>query len=326
VSAAHQEASPVLAEVVRSGVVESRHRGRAVLLHADGAVAWTAGDVEEPVLARSTTKPFQAVAMVRAGLRADPELLAVAAASHDGTSAALAAVSRLLDLGRLAEDDLGCPTAYPGSATERDAWLARGWAPRRAAMNCSGTHAGLLATCRANGWPTLAYLRDDHPVQQAVARELASAAGEPVPFTGVDGCGAPVSAASLVGLARAARSLALAGPASPGRAVADAMRAHPQLVAGEGRDVTVAMAATPGLLAKDGAEGVFLAASGDGRAVALKIDDGAERARVAAAAALLGWLGAPLGTPVVLLGAGRPVGSVRASALLAAATGAPDPS
>jgi len=175
----------------------------------------------------------------------------------------------------------------------------------------------MLATCVANGWATASYRDLDHPLQVAVQETVEQLAGEQVAATGVDGCGAPLFALSLTGLARAFRAIVLAPAGSAERQVADAMRKHPDYVGGTGRDVTALMQAVPGLLAKDGAEGVYAAAMPDGRTVALKIDDGAQRARAPVMVAALRRLevdspGLTEVAKVPLFGGGRVVGEVRA--------------
>jgi L-asparaginase II len=179
----------------------------------------------------------------------------------------------------------------------------------------------MLSACVAAGWPTHGYLQREHPLQQANESRLAEAAGEPVTAVVVDGCGAPQHALSVTGLARGVLSLVQAPAGSPGRAVADAMRAHPWFVAGTGRDDTDVMAAVPGLVMKGGADGVHVAALPGCGAVALKLDDGGDRGRLPALLAGLGRLGAPLAgaqewlqTPV--LGGGDVVGHVLAGAAL----------
>jgi L-asparaginase II len=182
-------------------------------------------------------------------------------------------------------------------------------------MNCSGKHAAMLRTCQVNGWPTEGYLDPAHPLQRAVLAGVEARAAERVLHVAVDGCGAPQHSLTLTGLARSYARLVTHDGAA--RQVADAMRAHPWYVGGTGRDVTRLMEGVPGLVAKDGAEGVYAAALPDGSAVAVKIADGAARARtpvLVAALRLLGAEGAILDelatTPV--LGGGRPVGEVRA--------------
>lgn len=307
----------VVAEVVRSGFVESRHHGTVVGLAADGTMAFSVGDPAAPVYPRSSNKPAQAVAMLRCGLRLAPRLLAVVCASHSGHAAHLAAVREILAGAGLGPADL---QNTPDWALDQEAALAMvraGQAPAPLTQNCSGKHAGMLATCVCNGWPQTSYCDPQHPLQRSIAAVIAELAGEPIVHVGVDGCGAPAHAISLAGLAQSMRAVATAPAGTPERAVADAMRAHPDMVGGPGRDVTALMRAVPGLVAKDGAEAVYAMALPDGRALALKIDDGGGRARVPVALAALARLGvesAALGAvPLVpVLGHGQPVGEVRA--------------
>jgi L-asparaginase II len=308
-----------LAEVVRSGFVEGRHLGSVVVLDAAGAVVEATGDAGSPVFPRSSNKPLQAVGMLRSGLRlADAADLAVVCASHWGQEQHLARVRAMLRSAGLDESALRCPPALPLDDGARAAVLAAGGGPTRAQMNCSGKHTGMLLTCLVAGWPTEEYRDPGHPLQQRLRAAVAAATGEPVAAVGVDGCGAPLFAVSLTGLARAFLALVSAEPGSVERTVADAMRAHPELVAGTGAAAgdTRLMAGVPGLLAKNGAEGVAaLAVPGTG-AIAVKIDDGAARARLPVLVSALRRLGvaAPVldelaETPV--LGGGVPVGAVR---------------
>jgi L-asparaginase II len=180
-------------------------------------------------------------------------------------------------------------------------------------MNCSGKHAGMLATCVVNDWPLDSYLDPKHPLQIAIAEAVADLAGEPIAMTGVDGCGAPVFGFSLTGLARSFQRLVEAAPGSPERRVADEMRAHPELVAGTGADDTVLMRQMPGLLAKGGAESVVAVAVPGVGAVALKIADGGMRARTPVLLSALRKLGLePPQMAELILGGGEPVGEVRA--------------
>ncbi len=281
------------------------------------------GDVDRPVFPRSSNKPLQAVGMLECGWQpADEQELALAAASHSGEPQHLAVVRRML--GPRGVDDLGCPPSLPLDEAAAHAVLAAGGGPTRDQMNCSGKHAAMLATCRANGWPTATYLDPNGPLQVALQATVERLAAEPVRHVAVDGCGAPQHALTLTGLARAFRAIVTAGPGTPERRVADAVRAHPELVGGTGRDVTRLMQGLPGLLAKDGAEGVYAAALPDGSAVALKIDDGAGRPRAAVMVAALRLLGAA--APVLdelatapVLGGGRPVGEVRVAGQLTTA-------
>jgi L-asparaginase II len=179
----------------------------------------------------------------------------------------------------------------------------------------------MLLTCRARDWPTAGYLAADHPLQLALRATVAELAGEAVGAVGVDGCGAPLFAISLTGLARSFARIATAELGTAAHAVVSAMRAHPDLVAGTGRPATALMIGVPGLIAKDGAEGGFAAALPDGRALAVKIDDGAQRAADRAVVAGLRLLGVSANVleewaELPVLGGGVPVGSVRVVAAL----------
>ncbi|HEY0935773.1 MAG TPA: asparaginase [Trebonia sp.] len=317
-------ANPVLAEVIRSGFVESRHRGSIVAIGPDGLFAFTAGSANTPVYPRSSNKPLQAAAMLRAGLPVDGELLALAAASHSGEDFHAQGVNDILDYAGLTEDDLQCPASLPiDEPTARR--LIRESAPggpgpeSRVRYNCSGKHAAMLVTCIANDWPTETYLSPEHPLQLHIRWTIEDLAREPVAAVGVDGCGAPLFALTLGGVARAFRALVLAEPGSPERRVADAMRKFPEWTSGTVRDENKLMAAVPGLLLKSGAEGVDVFTLPDGTAAAVKIDDGNPRARTPVTVALLSMLGAqpPAELAVtVVSGGGDPVGVIRAARLL----------
>ncbi|MES9557417.1 MULTISPECIES: asparaginase [unclassified Streptomyces] len=309
---------PVLAEVVRSGFVEGHHRGSLVVLAADGSVERSLGDPAAPVFPRSSNKPMQAAAVLRAGLDLSGERLALAAASHSGEDFHLALVRTMLAEHGLTPGDLQTPPDLPLDPAEAEAYLAAGHVRERITMNCSGKHAAMLAVCAVNGWDRESYLDPAHPLQQLVHQVVEEAAGERVVAVGTDGCGAPLMAISLVGLARAFRTFVLAEPGTAERRVGDAMRAHPEYVAGTRRPDTWLMREVPGTLSKMGAEAVQAVALADGRALAFKIDDGAGRALGPVLARALRLLG--IDAPVVarighapLLGGGGEVGEIRAA-------------
>jgi L-asparaginase II len=287
------DANPVLAAVVRSGFTESRHRGALAAVAADGTFAFTAGNANSPVFPRSANKPLQAAAMLRAGLPLEGELLALAAASHSGEDFHVAGVREILDMAGLTEHDLRCPPALPiDQATARQVIRDGGDSPEsRIRFNCSGKHAAMLATCIANEWPHETYRDPAHPLQVHIRKTIEELAREPVLAIGVDGCGAPLFALTLAGLARAFRALVLAPDGTPERMVADAMRKFPEWTSGTTRDERRLMVAIPGLLLKSGAEGIDAFALADGTAAALKIDDGNSRARTPVTAAILAKLG-----------------------------------
>jgi L-asparaginase II len=294
-----------------------------VTIGADGTPQLTAGQWDVPMFPRSSNKPMQAAGMLRCGLDLEGKLLALAAASHSGEDFHVAGVREILAGAGLTEDDLQCPRALPREEVFQQEYLREGGEPDRVHMNCSGKHAAMLATCVAAGWPTATYTDPAHPLQVALRQALEGLAGEQSAAVGVDGCGAPVFALSLAGLARAFQALVTGAPGTPERRVADAMRAYPEWTSGSLRTERALMATVPGLLLKVGADGVQAFALADGRAAAFKIEDGSARARDPITVALLRRLGvttAPgvpdsaldaIGT-VPVLGGGRVVGVIRA--------------
>jgi L-asparaginase II len=318
-----------VAEIVRNGFVEGHHYGSVVALDADGTVAWAVGAVTDPILPRSCNKPVQALGMVRAGLDLPPDLLALACASHSGEPFHVEGVRRILTSASLSEADLQTPPDYPLDDDAREQVIRDGGTKAPVLMNCSGKHAAMLATCAINGWPTDTYLDPHHPVQQAISETFAEMTGEPVAVTAVDGCGAPLLSASLVGLARAFARIALGAdgsgrPDASSARIANAIRSHPAYVSGTTRDERALLTAVPGAIGKAGAESCYAVALADGRAFALKTDDGAPRVRPVLMAEALRRAGV-LEEPgvdadavrrtglVELLGGGRPVGVIRAS-------------
>ena len=311
----------VVAELVRSGFVEGSHHGSVVALRADGEVDWAVGAVSAPVLPRSCNKPVQAVAMVRLGLDLPPDLLALACASHSGEPFHLDGVRQILASAGLPESAIQTPPDLPLDDVARDELLRAGGGPTPLHMNCSGKHAAMLATCVVNGWTIDDYLAPDHPLQRAIRETFDELTGE-ASQEAVDGCGAPVLSTSLVGLADAFRRLAIAESGAE-RRVADAIRQHPEQVSGTRRDERALLVAVPGAIAKFGAEACYAVALRDGRAFALKIEDGGDRARPVVMAAVLQRAGVDVEPGVdgealrqtgdaPLLGGGRPVGEIRA--------------
>lgn len=309
---------PVLAEIVRSGFTEGVHRGRLVLLGADGSVRLAVGDVLAPILPRSSNKPMQATGLLDAGLELGGAELALAGASHAGEPFHVDAVRKILAGVGLDESALQTPPSLPLDDDARHAELFAGNLARPIFSDCSGKHAAMLAACVRNGWDVAGYLDSAHPVQQTIRNAVERLAGEQVAYDAVDGCGAPLLGLSLLGLARAFRACVTAEPGTNPRRVADAMRTHPEYVAGTQQLDTQAMRAISGLLAKSGAEAVHAAALPDGRALAFKISDGSKRAKPVILAEALRRLGVHaealdrLGT-LALFGGGRVVGGIRAA-------------
>jgi L-asparaginase II len=270
---------PIVVEVRRNGVVEAVHRVHAVAVRG-GEVVADAGDSSLTCFMRSASKPLQALPLVRARDDLPDDELAIACASHHDTPDQLAAVRALLARAGATEENL-------------ELGPQEGRPPELVHNNCSGNHAGMLALCRARGWPAQGYRLPEHPVQHACLDAHAEAAEvEPQMLaTGTDGCGIVTFALTLELMAHAfSRLESLPG----GSRVAGAMRARPDLVGGpDGADYLL-MRGAAGWLAKGGAEGLLCAAGPDGTGVALKTEDGASRAHGPALAAFLGPLGVDL--------------------------------
>jgi L-asparaginase II len=269
----------IVVEVRRNGVVEARHRVHAVAVQG-GAVVAEAGDAGLTCFMRSSSKPIQALPLARARGDLDARDLAIASASHRATDDQIAAARALLAKAPATESDL-------------EVGLQQGRPPEKIFHNCSGKHAGMLALCRAHGWPLEGYRLPEHPVQQASRAAHAEAAGVDADelLTATDGCGVVTFALPLERMAHAfARFEQL--PAAT--RVADAMRAHPELVGGpDGVDFEL-MRTTPGWFAKGGAEGLLCGASAGGLGIALKSEDGSNRPLGPALAAFLAPLGVAL--------------------------------
>jgi L-asparaginase II len=301
----------VLAEIVRSGVVESQHRGFLLALNADGSVNLELGDSSHLIFPRSTVKSFQGAAMVRNGLQLEPRLLALGASSHSGSAEHIAAVREILATVNLDESALQCMLDKPLGDTERRAYGDQ--APTRIVMNCSGKHAAMLVTCVKNGWPTDNYLDADHPLQVACREELENLAGEKITLTSTDGCGAPLFLISVAGLARAVRAITISTDIAHTSVLA-ASREFPEMVAGEGRLTTMMIREIPGLYMKDGVEAVEVASMPDGRTLVFKVSDGSLRPFRALVHAGLKRLGVESSYEVEpVLGGGKVIGEVRAT-------------
>ena len=264
----------------RGNVLESIHYGSAVLLDPHGQPLMTLGDQQARFYPRSALKPLFAVAILRSGLTLNDEQIALAAASHSGSARHQQVAESTLEAAGLSAADLGNSTDLPYGAEERAAWLAEGGIATQLAQNCSGKHAALLAMCQHNGWPTENYLDPDHPLAATLRGIVEELTEEKILRVSTDGCGTEVYPLTLAALARGFAKLSSAAPDTAEGRVAAAMRAHPDLVAGEGRDVTELMRALPGAVAKDGFEGIQAVGLADGSSLAVKISDGSDRARM----------------------------------------------
>ncbi|MCZ1005805.1 asparaginase [Streptomyces lydicus] len=306
-----------VAHVVRGGLVEGVHHGSVVVLAADGSVEFQAGDIEAAFYPRSALKPLQAVGLLRAGCRRSTTRRwpwSRPATRRGTASGHRPAHPRRRRAGRgpaAQRPDL------PYDPAVRDEWIGCGLGPTRLAQNCSGKHAAMLLTARTRGWRLDDYLDPGHPLQQELAAAVADLTGQGIARVTVDGCGAPLFAVSLHGLTRAAARLATAAPA-PARAgsptpCASTRRWSPAAAGTWPAWCGRCPACWPGRL-----RGVQIAALPDGRAVGVKIADGADRARMPVTAAALAHCGIDPGvlapfaaTPVI--GGGAPVGTLRAT-------------
>lgn len=312
-----------LAVVERSGFVESRHIGAAVVFAADGTVVTQLGDITTPILARSTLKPLQALAAMQSGVPLRGAQVALACASHTGSLDHMDVVEGMLKAAGAKEEQLQCPAAWPQDETART-WLTRAEKGKsRLAHNCSGKHAAFLWACTENGWDTHSYLEPNHPLQQRIRTVIEEFSEEKIAHLGIDGCGAPVAAISLTGLARAFSRLAKApgDKNSNARAatIATSMLDYPWAVQGKGEANTIVMEDLD-VIAKVGAEGLLVLATPQGVSAAVKVLDGNLRATSLVALTILAAAGAVdiPGVSSVLekvvepvLGGGRPVGKIR---------------
>ena len=310
-----EESDPIVVEVVRNGFVESVHRGRVAVTGPDGALVSSVGAEFAPMYPRSSSKPLQAVGMLRAGLALKGALLGLVCASHSGEPMHVEGVGQILAGAGLDESALQTPPDWPLDDTAREAVIRSGQHRRPVYMNCSGKHAGMLATTVATGGDVATYRDPDHPTQLAILQTIDDLAHEQATARTVDGCGAPLFALSLYALARAFGSLAVASDGAE-RQVAEAIRQHPEYASGTTRDELALHRAIPGLVGKAGAEAVYAVGLPDGRGVALKITDGSPRARAVLMAAVLQRLGYDHPTldeqvSGLVLGHGERVGEIR---------------
>lgn len=325
--------NPFLVDVSRGDIVESRHRGRYVVIDADGGIVASGGDIEAAVFPRSAIKFLQALPLVESGAAdafgAGPAELAIACASHGGEPRHVETVRAWLSRAGLGEADLECGAHLPTTASAAEALIRDGRKPGALHNNCSGKHAGMVTTCRHLGDPVRGYVRPDHPQQRRVVAVFEALLGLDLSRAprGVDGCSLPQIAVPLralaLGIARFGAPDRLPDlRAAACRRLAAAVVAEPFMLAGTGRFCTRAIEACGGkAVIKTGAEGVYVAAIPARRlGIALKIDDGAARAAEVAMGRLLlahaGLEGASRAAlesmiaPTIANAAGRVVGSI----------------
>ncbi|MBX9471136.1 asparaginase [Microcella sp.] len=284
------EDSVELARIERSGLVESRHIGAAAVMDADGTVLRAVGDVSATIYPRSTLKPLQAVAMLRAGAQFTDVELVLAVSSHCGSPEHVAIVERMLAHDGRNENSLQCPPLWPLGSEQRASLQAAALGPSRLTNNCSGKHAGLLRASDALGADAGQYLETEHPVQELIRDVVAEFTAQPLAHLAVDGCGAPMAATSLAGLARGIARLTR-GDEPEARRVMEAVLAEPWAIDGAGRANTVVIERL-GALAKLGTEGLVVIGTREGVAVAVKVLDGSMRATTPVALTLLASVGA----------------------------------
>jgi L-asparaginase II len=267
-------AGEVLAKVTRGDLVEFLHLGHLIVLNADGSTYLSKGSPELSIYPRSAIKSLQAAAMLKAGLKVEENELAIICASHSGLQSQIDLVTKMPTSRGLSTSQLKNAVDKPLGEKEKITWGEK--PASQLAQNCSGKHAGMLITCQQNGWDMKTYLDLNHPLQVAIKNEIEDLSGEKVSATSVDGCGAPLFAISLIGLARAISNLVKFTDVIYQQIVL-ACTKYPELVAGDGRLTTRMMQAIPGLFMKEGAEGVQVCALSYGRVIAIKIIDGSWR-------------------------------------------------
>jgi L-asparaginase II len=294
-------AAAEMVQLWRGGMLESTHRGHAVICDAAGQIVESWGDPARVIFPRSSCKMLQALPLLESGAAAAVGLtdahVALSCASHQGAALHVGmARDWLADLG-LAEADLRCGSHEPYDRAERDRLILAHEGPCQLHNNCSGKHSGFLTTVKhLKAGPE--YVELDHPLQRAVKAAFEEVTGEDSPGFGIDGCSAPNFATTVAGLARAMSAFAAAKEDGSVRdramhRLTRSMAAYPDLVAGEGRACTELMRSMDGRVAiKTGAEAVFVAIVPEKKlGIALKIEDGNSRASEAALVALLARIG-----------------------------------
>ena len=321
--------APVLVEVTRGPQVESRHRGQIAVVDAGGNLSRHLGDPESSVCMRSLAKPFQALPVLTSGAAAafgfGPPELALFSGSLSGQDFQVELVTRVLARLGLTPEALQCGAHPPLHRGAAQALVKAGVRPTALHHTCAGKHASMLTLCVHHGWPIADYLNPEHAVQQLIVRTVARMVGVPpekIPVA-LDGCGAPVFYAPLQNIALGYARLAAAQPDSPAGNLMAAILAHPRLIGGDERLDTAVMEALPGrVFAKSGAEGGYaLALMDEGLGVAVKIEDGHQRALNPTIVAILEQLGllspearealAAYGQPPILNHRKQEVGRIR---------------
>lgn len=286
----HPADSKVLAVLTRDDQGESFHHGVVTVVDANAQVLFEAGRGDRVVYPRSTLKPLQTLAVLRTGVELTDEEIALATASHSGSQVHRDAVAEFLRRHLLSADLLQCPADWPLATEEKARLIAEGGQKSPLAMNCSGKHAGFLAACQHRGDSLEDYLEPGHPLQLDIQRVIEEFTAETIDSTSVDGCGAPLHALSLRGLARGIARV-VAGGDEDSQRIVHAVAAHPWAIAGEGQPNTTVIR-TLGGIAKIGAEGLVVIGLPSGITAAVKILDGSMRATTPVALEALAHVGA----------------------------------
>jgi L-asparaginase len=288
---------PIRVTVRRGPLAEAVHRVHAVAVQ-DGKIVDSAGNPELVTYYRTSAKPIQALPLSREREDVTDMELAIACSSHRAEPRQLEAARSLLE-------------RAPGTEADLELGPQEGRGPSLLSHNCSGKHAGFMAVCRARGWPIQGYRLETHPLQQLLLGEIAALAELPLDgiSLAVDGCGVVTFGLSLE---RMAHSWSRLPDADGAPRIVAAMTSHPELVGYEGAVDTELMRLKPGWIAKGGAEGLLTATTADGTGVALKVEDGNDRARRPALAHFLG-LGEEFGVLPVESSRGERVGEVSVS-------------
>jgi len=263
----------ILANVIRSGLVESTHEGAIAAVDTSGTILFSGGDIDRVFFLRSAAKPIQATVCQGHGADLVPEQLAVACGSHRGQPVHVALVQSMLEQVGLNESALQCPPSWPAAPAALRRVVAQGYQERRRIWhNCSGKHAAMLRACVAQGWPVDTYLDPGHPLQRAIFDAVGELSGfDPGPV-GVDGCGAPVFRGTVRSLATAFARLA----GARFEEAWTAMHRYPALTCDQ-RQPPAELATALNAVAKYGAEGSLAVSLPDGIGLAVKAWDGSPR-------------------------------------------------
>ncbi len=294
--------NPILVEYVRGEMTESFHRGAAAVVHCNGDVVESFGDIERLIYPRSAIKPLQSFLLVESGalerFGLGSEHIALACASHSGQPQHVDTISKWFQTIAVKESSLECGPQQSSHRATRDDMIRRGITAGAIYNNCSGKHAGFITVARHCGNPIEGYIRRSHPVQRRALQTLEELTEEPITSrpSALDGCGIPVVGMSLRAIAGAFARLAgerfdSSARCNSARRIRNAMMRHPELVGGEKRFCTAVAEVTGAkVLVKVGAEGVYAGMTTGTEPVlgfALKIDDGSRRAAEVAMGGLI---------------------------------------